>query len=82
MNEYIVKVIARKPRAFYRDEKHKDVLTAYVTETLECGHRQDYFFIEETEPLTAKRRACYQCAGLTEVTSKKVNSRAAKARIA
>lgn len=36
-------------------------LTAYVVETLECGHELHFVFIPEAEPLTAKRRVCPDC---------------------
>jgi hypothetical protein len=62
-NSVYVKVVSRKPHAFYRDEKNKDYLIAYVTETFECGHSEDFNFLDEGEPLTAKRRLCHACSG-------------------
>jgi hypothetical protein len=30
--------------------------TAYVTEIFECGHSEDFHFLDDAEPLTARRR--------------------------
>ena len=59
-----VKVVSRRPHAFYRDEKHKDYLIVYVTETFDCGHSEDFNFLDAAEPLTAKHRLCHECSGV------------------
>ena len=56
-----VKVVSRKPIAFCPNKKDRNYLLAYVRETFECGHSQDYFFLEDVEPLTAKQRSCQKC---------------------
>ena len=56
-------VKSRKPKAFRpRPEQDPDYILAFVVETLECGHKLEFNFLEEAEPLTAKRRVCPQCS--------------------
>lgn len=58
-------VVSRRPVALQPcPESAPSYLTAYVVETLECGHSQDYHFIEGAENLTAKRRLCIECNSL------------------
>jgi hypothetical protein len=63
MSNAYIKVIARKPRAFHSDEKNKAYLIASVTETFECGHSEDFHFLDDAEWLTARRRLCHACSG-------------------
>src|SRR6185437_7002374 len=59
-------VVRRKPVGFQpHPEQAPNMISIYVVETLECGHEQTYYFIEDVEVLTAKRRVCHQCHGLS-----------------
>jgi len=68
MSERILRhVTARQPRAFQpHPEEQPTYLIAYVEETLECGHKLKFHFLDETEPLIAKRRVCRECASLPQ----------------
>ena len=68
MVERVLRVVtSRKPKAFQPNpEQAPSYLVAYVTETLECGHKLDVNFIENVEPLIAKRRSCQECATLNK----------------
>ena len=61
-------VVKRKPIGFvpYPDSA-PEMVSIYVIETLECGHDQVYMFLDDVEPLVAKRRNCRECAGLLNV---------------
>jgi hypothetical protein len=58
-------VVSRQPVAYCtQPERGKyvlDFLSAYVIETLECGHQVEQFFNPPIEPLIAKRRRCVKC---------------------
>jgi hypothetical protein len=57
-------VISRKPVACCLYPEREDALnflSAYVVETLECGHQTDQFFNPPVESLIAKRRRCVKC---------------------
>jgi len=65
-------VVKRKPIGFvpYPDSA-PEMVSIYVIETLECGHDQVYMFLDDVEPLVAKRRNCRECAGLLSVVAPK-----------
>jgi hypothetical protein len=82
-NLVYARVVSRKPHAFYRDENNKDYLFVYVTETFECGHSEDFHFLDDAEPLTARRRVCHACSGAfgtIELMSKRRLASIARAR--
>jgi hypothetical protein len=57
-------VVSRKPVACCLYPERKDALnflSAYVVETLECGHQVEQFFNPPVEALIAKRRRCGEC---------------------
>ena len=56
-------VIARKPIAHRPYEQAPDYIICSVVETLECGHKLEFSFLDEAEPLTARRRVCHECSG-------------------
>jgi hypothetical protein len=63
-------VVSRKPVACCLYPEREDALSflsAYVTETLECGHKIDQFFNPPVEPLIAKRRRCVKCRPLNVI---------------
>ena len=57
-------VVSRKPVAHCLHPEREDALnflSAYVVETLECGHSVEHFFNPPVDPLSAKRRRCAEC---------------------
>jgi hypothetical protein len=56
-------VKSRQPKAFRPNpESAPEYILTFVVETLECGHKLEFTFLDEAEPLTAKRRVCPQCS--------------------
>lgn len=58
------RVLCRKPVPFCIFPDRDDALSflsAYMVETLECGHQLDTFFNPPVETLTAKYRRCREC---------------------
>lgn len=58
------KITLRKPVPYCAHPQREDALNflgAYVTETLECGHKVDVFFNPPLESLIAQRRRCQEC---------------------
>jgi hypothetical protein len=55
-------VIERKPVPFMPYPKNPEYLLAYCTETLECGHKFDFY--PQADKLIARRRNCPECVAL------------------